>query len=125
MGGRRRLLSKTPIEGQSSVTTLLNLNEDHVYDEGFDIGFSPQGEKLYQPFRYLGKKYELKDWSSANAGTYWDDLYGTWIDDGKTWVGEHLTASAYGDPEFPTLYPNCRSVLDFTEQMVTRTMYMR
>lgn len=101
-------ISKDPIAGQESVTTIIPV--PNASQPGFDIYTDQKKNTYYQPFRYLGRKFTLDQWQvTGNTGTYWKDVFNT-----------HLTAFAYGDPQFATRYPDCRSVFGFYDQNGTK-----
>src|SRR5882762_10158541 len=56
----------------------------------------PYREDLQQPFRYMGRRLELRNWRESAAN-----------------VNLKLTALGYGEPSFAAFYPNCHSVFGF------------
>ena len=88
------------------------VESDYVYPDGqiVDLGAVniPVGPGTpaagVRPYRYLGRRIELVEWLSRGPG---GDRGG-----GLAAIGYPggLTAVGYGDPNFASFYPNCRSV---------------
>lgn len=69
-----------------------------------------------QPFRYLGK--QIKNVVSSDIRKTPDKQNDYWS---KFFDGQAFTAFAYGDPEFASFYPNCKSVFGFHDPIGVQT----
>ena len=88
------------------------VESDYVYPDGQSVDLGavniPVGPGTpaagVRPYRYLGRRIELVEWLSRGPG---EDS-----DSGLAAIGYPggLTAVGYGDPNFASFYPNCRSV---------------
>lgn len=92
-------LSKKSIKDGNQITTLAPIDKDEVLKKGY--GIDQKGN--FQPFRYMGRQITIDQWrDKEDHDEYWKDMYQS-----------PLTAFAYGDPDFPSNYPNCKSVFGF------------
>ena len=71
-----------------------------------------------QPYRFMGRKLSLSRWrEEKQAGKENEYFMGNRFYGGNPTEKKGLTVMGYGNPEFSSFYPNCFSVLGFSDKV--------